>query len=203
MKKGVRYIAVEGAIGVGKTSLARKLASHYGAELILEKVEGNPLLPLYYQDMRRYAFNLQLFFLVHRSEQQRAIQRLRAEGKMVVSDYIFAKDDLFARMTLSDKQYEIYTSVVKELETPHVRPDVVVYLFAPVELLLERVAKRGRSFEREIPREYLERVAKAYSDFFATYDRTPLLRVNSEKCDPLSDEKDFDRLLKEITDAAR
>jgi len=198
MRDDMSYVAIEGPIGAGKTSLAKKLAEHFNAELVLEEVEDNALLGPFYRDTASFAFSLQLFFLVHRSEQQRLIRKLREDGKRVVSDYVFAKDDLFAKLVLSKRQYSIYGDVVRELRTPHVRPDLVIYLHASVDELVSRIAKRGRKAEEKIGRDYIQRVAEAYESFFSTYDRTALLRVDTEKRAPAVVQEDFEWLLGEI-----
>lgn len=195
------YIAVEGPIGVGKTSLATRLVKHWKGVLIAERVDDNPLLEPFYQDPAENAFHLQLYFLIQRSEQQRSILKLRPDG-VVVSDYMFAKDDLFAELVLNERQYKLYGEVARELSAPNVRPDVVVYLRAGMDTLVKRIAERGRAFEKTLDRAYLEKVVNAYEQFFGSYDRTPIVRVDADAKDLLHDGKAFTSLANQVAEMA-
>jgi deoxyadenosine/deoxycytidine kinase len=195
---GSRYIAIEGVIGVGKTTLARRLSKTLEAALLLEVVEENPFLARFYDDPEAYAFQTQVFFLLSRYRQQLEIAQrdLFAEG--VVSDYIFAKDQIFATINLSDEELALYRTIVPLLEARLAKPDLVVYLQATVDVLLERIKRRGRPFERDISREYLETLSDAYNHFFFHYDDTPLLIVNTNEMDLVGREGEFERLLEMI-----
>jgi deoxyguanosine kinase len=175
------YIVVEGPIGAGKTSLARQLAEHLDAEMLLEQPEDNPFLPRFYDDMPRYALPTQLTFLFQRVDQLRRMAQLDMFRKPTVSDFLLDKDPLFARLNLSDDEYALYEKMYRHLKTQTAIPDLVIYLQAPVDTLLARVRMRGVGFEQQIPDEYLARLADAYARFFYQYDEAPLLIINSER----------------------
>jgi len=193
-----RYIVVEGAIGVGKTSLARKLAATLGAQLVLEQADENPFLERFYRNPRVGAFPAQLYFLFQRAQQQAALKQQDLFGSVRVADYLLAKDDLFARMTLDDEEYGLYRQVYERLAIDPPQPDLVVYLQAPVDILLERIARRGIAHEGLIDRAYLTRLNEAYARFFHAYDDRPLLIVNAGKFDPISNDADYEELLGQI-----
>ena len=176
-----RYIVVEGPIGAGKTSLARQLAEHLDADMLLEQPEDNPFLPRFYDDMSRFALPTQLTFLFQRADQLRQLAQLDMFRQPTVSDFLLDKDPLFARLNLSDDEYALYEKVYRHLKPQTATPDLVIYLQAPVDTLLSRVRMRGVSFEQSIPDEYLARLADAYSRFFYQYDEAPLLIINSER----------------------
>jgi deoxyadenosine/deoxycytidine kinase len=194
-----RYIAVEGPIGVGKSSLAEILAESLGARLVSEDPGGNPFLASFYRDPRRYALSAQLFFLLQRYGQQADL----AQGSLfepggLVADYLFAKDHLFATLTLSPDELALYDRVYQALRPRVAAPDLVVYLHARAEVLLERVEKRGRSEEKPIRREYLREVANAYSEFFFAYNDSPLLIVDASEIDFVGNAEDRAALLEVI-----
>ncbi len=176
------YIAIEGVIGVGKTTLARRLQPVFQAELLLEVFEENPFLSAFYADRARYAFQTQLFFLLSRYRQQRQIvPQILAEGKNLISDYTFAKDALFARINLRGDELEMYYRVHEVLAEKIPRPDLIVYLRANTDVLMQRIALRDRPYERHIDREYIETLHRAYDEFFARpYDDTPVLRIDTD-----------------------
>ena len=176
-----RYIVVEGPIGAGKTSLARQLAEHIDAEMLLEQPEDNPFLPRFYDDMQRFALPTQLTFLFQRVDQLRQLAQLDMFRQPTVSDFLLDKDPLFARLNLNDDEYALYDKVYRHLKPQTPAPDLVIYLQAPVDTLLSRVQIRGVSFEQSIPDEYLARLADAYARFFYQYDEAPLLIINSER----------------------
>jgi deoxyguanosine kinase len=176
-----RYIVVEGPIGAGKTSLARQLADHLSADMLLEQPEDNPFLPRFYDDMQRFALPTQLTFLFQRVDQLRGLTQVDMFRSPVVSDFLLDKDPLFARLNLSDDEYALYDKVFRHLKPQTPTPDLVIYLQAPVDTLLERVRVRGVSFEQSIPDEYLARLADAYARYFYRYDEAPLLIINSER----------------------
>jgi len=193
-----RFIVVEGPIGVGKTSLARRLAQHFGSELWLEQAEDNPFLERFYRNMRGAAFPTQLHFLFQRARQAQAMRQQDLFAPLRVSDYLLEKDRLFARVTLDDEEYALYEQVYSRLAIDAPRPDLVVYLQAPVDVLVERIAKRAIRYETHIERSYLERLTEAYASFFHHYDAAPLLIVNAAAIDPVGNDADFAELVQHI-----
>ncbi len=192
-----RFIAIEGPIGVGKTSLAHKLAQSFSAQLILEEAEQNPFLERFYKNPRAAAFQAQLFFLFQRARQLEAVRQQDLFGPRI-SDYMLEKDQLFARATLDDTEYGLYEKVYERVVTECPKPDLVIFLQAPVDVLLDRIAKRGIRYEQWLERAYLEKLMQAYAHFFHAYDAAPLLIVNSASIDPVNDERDYLMLLNEI-----
>ena len=176
-----RYLVVEGPIGAGKTTLARALAHRLHADALLELPDENPFLARFYEDMARYALPAQLNFLFQRVDQLRGLAQLDMFARPTVADFLFDKDPLFARITLSDDEFALYDKIYTHLKPQTPTPDLVVYLQAPVGTLVERVHRRGVEFERQMPQTYLARLADAYARFFYSYDEAPLLIVNSER----------------------
>jgi len=198
MRRRSAYIAVEGPIGVGKTSLASALAREFDARLVLEDAEGNPFLTRFYDDADKYAFPAQLYFLLSRYNQQRDLAQQDLFSRATVADYIFAKDRIFAALNLAPEELALYERVFALLDARMVKPDLVVYLAASAEVLAERLRKRNRDFERYISFEYLERVSAAYRDFFFYYEEAPLLVVDSSEIDFVADPADLGALIREI-----
>ncbi|HVA40857.1 MAG TPA: deoxynucleoside kinase [Candidatus Binataceae bacterium] len=196
--RGGGYIAIEGPIGVGKTSLAQALGLRLGARIVLEDTDGNPFIARFYQDPEKYAFPVQLYFLLTRYNQQRQLAQQDLFAQATVTDYLLAKDRIFARLNLDPDELVLYEGVYRLLDGQLAKPDLVVYLRARVEVLAERLRKRNRTFERHISLEYLERVSAAYRDFFFYYDETPLLVVDSSEIDFVADPSDLEDLLREI-----
>jgi len=192
------YIVVEGPIGVGKTHLAERLAESFSWMLLLEEAEANPFLADFYRDRQRFAFQTQLYFLVSRFRQQQEFFYRDLFIPGTVSDYIFAKDRIFATINLSEKELALYDRIQTALVEKIPVPDLIVYLTAEVKVLLERIKKRGRPFEREIEPEYLERLSEAYSQFFFHYDRSPLLVVNTNNLDLDENREHLDDLVEQI-----
>ena len=175
----LRYITVEGCIGVGKTTLTHLLTRTLSARVVLEVVEENPFLPDFYRDKAAHAFKTQMFFLLSRFKQQEALLQGDLFAGTVVSDYLFAKDRIFAELTLSSSEMSLYDQIFRALASKVRSPDLVVYLHAPMEVILERIARRGRSFEKDIDRGYLEDLVAAYGRFFASYDDAPVLMIDT------------------------
>jgi deoxyguanosine kinase len=198
MRRRGGYIAIEGPIGVGKTSLAQALGLRIGARIVLEDTDSNPFIARFYQDAEKYAFPVQLYFLLTRYNQQRQLAQQDLFAQATVSDYLLAKDRIFAQLNLDPDELVLYEGVYRLLDGQLAKPDLVVYLRARVEVLAERLRKRNRSFERHISMEYLESVSAAYRDFFFYYDETPLLVVDSSEIDFVADPGDLEDLLREI-----
>ncbi len=194
-----RFIVVEGPIGVGKTSLARKLAASLGAEQVFEQAAENPFLERFYRNPRVGALPAQLYFLFQRAQQLAALQQHDLFAPVRVADYLLAKDRLFARITLDEPEFSLYEQVHEKLAIEAPRPDLVVYLQAPVNVLLDRIARRGIGYEGLIEAGYLERLNEAYARFFHEYDASPLLIVNAASIDPVNNEADYEELLTAIT----
>lgn len=193
-----RYIAIEGAIGVGKTSLARRLAATLGAQLVLEQADENPFLERFYRNPRVGALPAQLYFLFQRAQQQASLSQHELFSSVRVADYLLAKDDLFARMTLDDEEYGLYRQVHDRLAIDAPKPDLVLYLQAPVDVLLDRIARRGIAHESLIDRAYLTRLNETYARFFHAYDQSPLLIVNAASIDLVGNDADYEELLGQI-----
>jgi len=193
-----RHIVIEGPIGVGKSSLARKLAEHLKAELLLELPEENPFLGRFYDDMPSYAFQTQLFFLFQRAKQMRAIAQPGMFEHAVVSDFLFAKDALFARLTLSDDEHRLYTQMYAQIAPQVGEPDLVIWLQAPPATLLQRIRKRAIRMERTIDVDYLQRLCDAYVQYFHSYDGAPVFAVGTEHFNPIERDADFKVLLERL-----
>jgi deoxyguanosine kinase len=193
-----RFIAVEGPIGVGKSSLARRLCISLAAQGVLEEAAQNPFLERFYRNPRAGALPTQLYFLLQRAQQLAALKQQDLFAPVRVSDYLLEKDRLFARVTLDDAEYALYEQLYARLDIQVPKPDLVVYLQAPVDVLLERIARRGVDYEQYIDRGYLERLNEAYARFFHEYDAAPLLIVNAASIDPIANQRDYDELLAAI-----
>ena len=189
-----RYIVVEGPIGAGKTSLARALSARTGGAPLLEEPEVNPFLAGFYQDRARYALPTQLYFLFQRATQVRALSQPDLFSHVTVADFMIEKDPLFARLTLTDDEFALYQKVYEQLKPRTPAPDLVIYLQATPDTLVERVRRRGVVYERTIPDEYLVRLAETYARFFYQYDAAPVLTVNSENLNFVDNPADFDLL---------
>jgi deoxyadenosine/deoxycytidine kinase len=192
------YIAIEGPIGVGKTSLVARLAETFNAEAIYEEAEANPFLPRFYREPRETALPTQLSFLFSRARKLEALAQPDIFRPARIADFILEKDLLFAELTLDDAELALYHEVYRRVAPEAPSPDLVIYLQAPSEVLMKRIGTRGRDYERPIARDYLERVADAYTRFFHHYDRSRLLIVNAAAVNLVEGEADYNRLLNEI-----
>ncbi|MFM2441327.1 MAG: hypothetical protein RLZZ349_1054 [Pseudomonadota bacterium] len=192
------YIVIEGPIGCGKTTLAQILADKFPVDYLSEKAETNPFLPRFYQDAQRYALPTQLFFLFQRASQIADLTQRDMFAKPIVADFFLEKDPIFARLNLDDEEYALYHQIYQHLQLKAPKPDLVIYLQTPVDSLMERIEERNVNYELDIPREYIERLANAYSEFFHSYDTSPVLIVNNEKLNILKNPDALDLLLSRI-----
>ena len=192
------HIAIEGAIGVGKTTLTTKLAEKLGSEAIFEEVKENPFLALFYQDPTRHALAVQLSFLFSRLKQWQTLQQQNLFTQGVVSDYIFAKDHIFANVTLSNEELILYQQVCRLLEADVHRPDLVIYLQSTPEVIMERIRRRNRSMEHGLTMEYLKKVMGAYDQFFFHYQEAPLLIVQTDRMNFADHDDAIDALIERI-----
>ena len=192
------YIAIEGPIGVGKTSLAEIIADKLNTRKALEDFEENPFLDNFYDNIEEYAFQTQMFFLLQRYKQQQEIKQLDVMQKGVVTDYMFDKDRLFASFTLSGPEMELYSRVADILEQDIIKPDLVVYLQADTPLLMQYIKKRGRDLEKGVTSDYIDLVNQRYQEFFVNYEDTPLLIINTNNIDFVENPRDLDELLEII-----
>jgi len=195
-----RYVVVEGPIGCGKTSLAQKLGQRLGAKLLLEDPKANPFLPQFYRDMRRYALPTQLFFLFQRVGQLESLKQPDLFEKPTVADFTLAKDPLFARLTLEDAEFQLYSRIYQHVRPQAPVPDLVIYLQASIDTLLSRVKKRGNPIEVPIAEEYLRRLSEAYTRYFLDYTDSALLVVNSERLNFVDVPEHLDLLVQRITE---
>jgi len=193
-----RHIVIEGPIGVGKSSLARRLAEHLKAELLLELPEENPFLGRFYDDMPGYAFQTQLFFLFQRARQMQAVAQPGMFEHAIVSDFLFAKDALFARLTLSDDEHRLYTQMYAQIAPQVGEPDLVIWLQASPATLLHRIRKRAIRMERTIDIDYLQRLCDAYVQYFHSYDGAPVFAVGTDHFNPIERDADFKVLLERL-----
>ena len=193
-----RYIAIEGPIGVGKTALARRLAERMDAELVLEEVDENPFLERFYRDGRSAALPAQMFFLFARARQIGDLRQSDLFSTTRISDYLFTRDRLFAELNLDREDLKLYDQIVENLDVDPPLPDLVIYLQASVDALLQRLARRNASYDRFVDRGYLEKLTDAYARFFHGYDEGPLLIVNASQIDPVNNHADFEQLFRQI-----
>ena len=197
--RNLYYIAIEGPIGVGKTSLAQLLSKELGARLVLEDFEDNPFLPDFYNDPERFGFQTQLFFLLQRYRQQQDLRQVDMFQKLLITDYMFVKDRLFASLNLGDKEMRLYDTVASLLERNIIRPDIVIYLQADTDVLMKNIEKRGRNMEKNVTWEYIDALNQVYTEYFFRYQDTPLVIINTNNIDFVENEND----LKEVIDYIR
>lgn len=198
MDKSIRYIAIEGVIGAGKTSLAKKLAERLNAKLILEKFEENPFLPKFYEDPERYAFHTQITFLLSRYKQLLDLQQEDLFYNYMIADYIFEKDKIFAYLNLQNDELQLYEKIVSFIEKNIRKPDLIIYLQSNVERLMANITHRGREYEREMKEEYISDLNEGYNYFFFRYKATRLMVVNATEIDFVNNNRDFEDLVAEI-----
>lgn len=203
MKEFNRYIAVEGPIGVGKTSLVNLISEQLSAMKVLEKVEENPFLSQFYNDRKKYAFQTQMFFLLSRYNQFIQLHQMDLFHAATVADYIFPKDRIFAYMTLSDHELELYEQVYAILNDRVMAPDLVIYLQASTDVLMQRIGRRGRDYEKKITRDYVDALNEAYEYFFFHYKETPLLVIKTSEIDFVRSREDLDDLIRQILQVKR
>ena len=192
------YVVIEGTIGVGKTSLSQILSEKLNARLILEEFEQNPFLEDFYNDPNSYAFQTQIFFLLSRYRQQMEIQQMDLFSKNTISDYMFAKDRLFATLNLSEKELGLYNTVANLLEKNICYPDLVIFLQSDTERLIHNIRKRGRNYEEKIDIDYIESLNQIYTEYFFKYDKSPLLIINTNDIDFVNNHQDLEEILEFI-----
>lgn len=193
-----KYIVIEGVIGVGKTSLTRMLGNHLSAKTVYEKPEENPFLEDFYRDPKRYGFQTQLFFLLSRYRQQQDLFQRELFFEYLITDYLFAKDRIFAHLNLSDRELFLYDRVAVLLEQKIIKPDLVVYLQSNPQRLMQNINKRGRIYEKNISEDYIRSLNEAYNRFFFNYKETALLVINAVEIDFVANRKEFDDLIRQI-----
>ncbi len=198
MNKPAYYIAIEGVIGVGKTSLANILAERLNGRLVLEKFETNPFLADFYHDRERYAFQTQLFFLLSRHRQQMELMQTDLFHTSLITDYLFIKDKLFAYLNLSEKELTLYDQLLNLLIKEIPQPDLVIYLQADTPRLMQNIQKRGRAYEKRMDRDYIEQLNQMYNNYFFRYNETPLLIINTTEIDFVNEKDDLDMILSYI-----
>lgn len=193
--RNLYYIAIEGPIGVGKTSLAKLLAERLTARTVLEQFEENPFLADFYDDPERFAFQTQLFFLLQRYQQQQELRQVDMFHNLLVTDYMFIKDRLFASLNLNEKEMTLYDTVANLLERNIIKPDLVVYLQADTDTLMKNISKRKRSFEKNMSHDYIDALNQVYNEYFFRYQDTPLLIINTNNIDFVNEKKDLEEII--------
>ncbi len=193
--RNLNYVAIEGAIGVGKTSLAKLLSGRLGAKLVLEKFEENPFLFKFYDDPGRFAFQTQLFFLLQRYQQQQELRQVDMFHNLLISDYMFIKDRLFASLNLDEKEMNLYDIIANMLERNVINPDLIIYLQADTSTLMKNIAKRGREFEANISYDYINALNEIYTEYFFRYNETPLVIINTNHIDFVNNSADLDLVI--------
>ena len=196
--RNLYYLAVEGPIGVGKTSLVKLLGKKLGAKMVLEEYENNPFLEDFYNDPERFAFQTQLFFLMNRYRQQQDLRQVDIFHNLLITDYMFVKDRLFASLNLDDKELSLYDTVANLLERNVLKPDMVIYLQADSQTLMRNIARRGRDFETNMSFEYLDALGQVYAEYFFKYQETPLIIINTNNIDFVHNNADLEEVIKYI-----
>ncbi|WP_118183530.1 deoxynucleoside kinase [Paraburkholderia phosphatilytica] len=198
MRAPVRHLAIEGPIGVGKTSLARRLSERWSMQPIFERPQDNPFLERFYRDTARYALATQLQFALQRAQQAQEIANAQVSGASIITDFMTEKNAIFARLTLPDDEWQLYRTLAPRIDAPAPMPDLVVYLQASPEVLFSRIQKRAIAMELQIPDAYLRSLCDAYNDFFYHFDGAPVLTVNAEHLNPLESDADLALLVERI-----
>jgi len=193
--RNLYYIAIEGSIGVGKTSLVKLLAEKLEARTILEQFEENPFLTDFYDDPERFAFQTQLFFLLQRYQQQQELRQVDIFHNLLVTDYMFVKDRLFASLNLNEKEMALYETVANLFERNVINPDLVIYLQADTDTLMKNISKRKRSFEKNMSRDYIDALNQVYNEYFFRYQDSPLLIINTNNIDFVNNKKDLEEII--------
>ncbi len=196
--RNLYYIAIEGPIGVGKTSLANLMSKELSARLVREEFDENQFLPDFYKDPERFAFQTQLFFLLQRYRQQQELRQVDMFQKLLVTDYMFVKDRLFASLNLGEKEMQLYDTVANLLERNIIKPDLVIYLQADTDTLMKNIALRGREMETDITYEYIDALSQVYTEYFFRYQDTPLVIINTNNIDFVHNEDDLKEVIKYI-----
>ncbi len=196
--RNLYYLAVEGPIGVGKTSLVKLLGKKLGAKMVLEEYENNPFLEDFYNDPERFAFQTQLFFLMNRYRQQQDLRQVDMFHNLLITDYMFVKDRLFASLNLDDKELSLYDTVANLLERNVLKPDMVIYLQADTQTLMRNISRRGRDFESNMSFEYLDALSQVYTEYFFKYQETPLIIINTNNIDFVHNNADLEEVIKYI-----
>ena len=196
--RNLNYIAIEGPIGVGKTSLAKLLSKRLSAKLVLEKFEENPFLSEFYDDPARFAFQTQLFFLLQRYQQQQDIRQVDMFHNLLISDYMFIKDRLFASLNLDDKEMNLYDSIANMMERNVINPDLIIYLQADTSILMKNIDKRARDFENNISYDYINALNEIYTEYFFRYNDTPLVIINTNNIDFVNNADDLNQVIEYI-----
>lgn len=196
--RNLYYVAIEGPIAVGKTSLAKLLSERLGARLILEGFGENPFLSDFYEEPEHYAFQTQLFFLLQRYQQQQELRQVDMFHNLLIADYMFVKDRLFASLNLDEKEMTLYDTVANLLEKNVINPDLVIYLQADTDTLMRNIARRGRDMEKNISEEYIEALNQLYTEYFFRYQDTPLVIINTNNIDFVHNQEDLDEVINYI-----
>ncbi len=196
--RNLYYLAVEGPIGVGKTSLVKLLGKKLGAKMVLEEYENNPFLEDFYNDPERFAFQTQLFFLMNRYRQQQDLRQVDMFHNLLITDYMFIKDRLFASLNLNDKELSLYDTVANLLERNVLKPDMVIYLQADTQTLMRNISRRGRDFESNMSFEYLDALSQVYNEYFFKYQETPLIIINTNNIDFVHNNADLEEVINYI-----
>ena len=196
--RNLYYVAIEGTIGVGKTSLANLLSEKLSAKLVLEAFEDNPFLSDFYEDPERHAFQTQLWFLLQRYQQQQDLRQVDMFQNLVITDYMFVKDRLFASLNLNEKEMSLYDTVANMMERNVIHPDLVIFLQADTETLMKNIASRGREIEKNISEDYIDALNQVYNEYFFRYQDTPLVIINTNNIDFVNNHKDLEEVINYI-----
>jgi|TARA_B110000263_G_C15229481_1_gene473902 deoxyguanosine kinase len=196
--RNLYYVAIEGSIGVGKTSLANLISERLGAKLVLESFEDNPFLSDFYEDPERFAFQTQLWFLLQRYQQQQDLRQVDMFHNLIITDYMFVKDRLFASLNLKEKEMSLYDTVANMMERNVIHPDLVIFLQADTNTLMRNIARRGRDFEKNMSEDYIDALNQVYNEYFFRYQNTPLVIINTNNIDFVNNDGDLEEVINYI-----